>query len=189
MQNNAQLVPEQKEGRRYRRMRGGGGGATLWQSRKKLTFALIIKLTKRSGAASTLKGGKWRRGAAQKWTEHLSGHTLNPLPSPPPHTHNTRHPLSGKQKYVRRDRERQKEREREEGRLTADLTRWLTECLKNPRNPLCLCPKNEKIHCEKVILMINSKGSAIKRPKWPQGRLWRRRPRYAYAPLTSEYFN
>lgn len=179
-----------EEGQKVQENEGKGGrGATLWQSRKKLTFALIIKLTKRSRAASTLKGGKWRRGAAQKWTEHLSGHTLNPLPSPPKHT---RHPLSGKQKHVRRDRERQKEREREEGRLTADLTRWLTECLKNPRNPLCRCPKNEKIHCEKVILMINSKGSAIKRPKWPQGRLWRRRrrrPRYAYAPLTSEYFN
>lgn len=124
MQNNAQLVPEQKKGRRYWRMRGGGGGATLWQSRKKLTFALIIKLTKRSGAASTLKGGKWRRGAAQKWTEHLSGHTLNPLPPLPPHTHNTRHPLSGKQKHVRRHRERGRERG------TADWQRtWLADWL------------------------------------------------------------
>lgn len=91
---------------------------------KKINFCFNYKADKTLGSSEHSKGGQVAAWGSPKVNRALvRAHPQSP--SLPSHTHNTRHPLSGKQKHARRDRERRRERERkgEEGGLTADLTR------------------------------------------------------------------
>lgn len=107
MQNNAQLVPEQEwDSRGYIRRREGGN--TMTES-KKINFCFNYKADKTLGSSEHSK-----RGQVAAWGSPKVNRALVRALLQSPHTHNTRGPLSGKQKHVRRDRER---------RLTADLTR------------------------------------------------------------------
>lgn len=104
-----------EEGQKVQENEGGRGRGNTMTESKKINFCFNYKADKTLGSSEHSKGGQVAAWGSPKVNRALV--RAHPQSPPSPQTHNTRHPLSGKQKHVRRDREK------EEGRLTADLTR------------------------------------------------------------------